>query len=270
MRACLLTACLTIACAGLVSAQAIAFDRALFAAQIPGPVPAATRVVYDVSDSADVSAMLRLYIGERMYSTSLASCMVLSCTATPDPQFITDLNAGPFPVVVNAALVNTFGESPRVAAGGQAAANECVHSWTFDGPRTMRDGVHVGRGEGISYRCVGGTQVYVLGADLVWYEWTGVWSPRGTTDPGGVPQPWTSTTTTGCPDYTTPNGVRSPKQTGDNSIHGYNPVDGTTVAGRQAHADRMKQLVAWGFRIDLQQYIPSEKRMLIFATCVGP
>lgn len=79
---------------------------------------------------------------------------------------------------------------------------------------------------------------------------------------------------TGC-NYVSPQGVQSVRPIGDNTIHGYNPMDlnpqtnPNAVAARQAHADRMKLLRSWGFRIDSEQYVPSEHRMLIFTTCVG-
>lgn len=75
-----------------------------------------------------------------------------------------------------------------------AQTNECQQNWTFDGNmRTLRNGVDVG---GIGhpsapfYRCVGGTEVWVIGQDgATWWRYNGnfSWSgPSPSGDPGGV------------------------------------------------------------------------------------
>lgn len=102
--------------------------------------------------------------------------------------------------------------------------------WTIGANQaTLRDGVHVGGGQGSIYKYLASV-VYTLGTDKNWYKWAGAWSSVGAQEPGGTsptPQPPAPTPT--------PTPAPAPAPTLEFKVEPFNG----TEAGRTAAYQRM-------------------------------
>lgn len=138
--------------------------------------------------------------------TSVPTGMVLvngACVVPPPPpvDLCPNIAGGQTTIPAGMTLVNgqcvatppppSAGTSPDPTRGPRIVDTQ-GRVWTFDTPNgglTLRDGIHVGGGQGSTYAWCGGS-LFVFGQDFKWYAWINeAWALRGTDDPCGAPPP---------------------------------------------------------------------------------
>jgi hypothetical protein len=116
---------------------------------------------------------------------------------------------------VNQALVPTTNPAPRPSPDGTKAVSVVYGgaTWTFGANKeTLRNGVHVANGYGVTYKVVSG-ELWVQapapgGAPGAWYFWDGSGWPRSQSNEPGTTAPPTPTPTSTPTPVPSPGGVR--------------------------------------------------------------